>query len=388
MLNFFYMYGVMWSVILALYQFGWSDLCIPLDAGVVFFIIFQMAVSIFLGVIFRKYFKFYKIDINPHKKKTTTVLLVLFFILNIIYERYIPLLSVLRGNSMYASSFAGIPILYVLVSGFAIMYAFYLMYLFICFKEKSILIEFLIILMWFVLLFQRQNIFVIASGSLWLLVASVDFKKISLKKKIILAVLVIIVAFVALYIFGIIGNVRYGMWDSRDASMISTLAKINNKWPSWLSKSYAWAYMYIVSPLANLQYNVTVGEQFNAGFADFINEILPNYITNKLGLDLNVGTKLIVSSFTASTAFAKMYRIMGYGGIYSFFLLEILLLVIEITYVKRLQKYFVPLCVGWGYFLLMNFFDNSMSYPITSFTIVYPLLLLFLSKVKNPFVKV
>lgn len=69
MLNFFYMYGVMWSVILALYQFGWSDLCIPLDAGVVFFIIFQMAVSIFLGVIFRKYFKFYKIDINPHKKK-------------------------------------------------------------------------------------------------------------------------------------------------------------------------------------------------------------------------------------------------------------------------------------------------------------------------------
>ena len=56
----------------------------------------------------------------------------------------------------------------------------------------------------------------------------------------------------SLYIFGIMGNARYGLWDSNDASMIMAVGKINDSFPDFIPKSYAWAYIYAISPLSNL----------------------------------------------------------------------------------------------------------------------------------------
>lgn len=374
MLNFFYIYGYMWIAIIILYSFGWSNMCIKLSPPILIFIILHIIVSLILGKALSKFFVFKRLEKNPHKKPTTTIFIVVFLLINLLYDRNVPLFSVLKGNSMYAAKFSGIPVLYLLFSGFVILYAFYLMYLFICFRKKSLLVEYSIILIWFILLFQRQNIFVILLGSLWMFIASVDYKKISMSRRIGIVILVFIAAMAGLYLFGIIGNVRYGMWSWNDTSMIETLARINNKWPKWLPKMYVWAYVYIVSPLANLQYNFMYGVQPSNEILDYLYTVIPYFVYNKIG-STYIKPMLIIDSLNVCTAFSVPYRISGMIGVYFIYMIEVIILLFEFIALKN-NRYFVPFCIGWGYFYFMNFFTNPLSYEITSFMIIYPLLLI------------
>lgn len=99
MVNIFYLYGIIWSAILICYSLNWSDLCTQLDEGLLFFVISMIVISLSIGYIFRKKLKFQKLDTNPHKSAKITILLWLFYILEFMYERKIPLLSVMKGIS-------------------------------------------------------------------------------------------------------------------------------------------------------------------------------------------------------------------------------------------------------------------------------------------------
>ena len=383
MLNVFYLYGGMCLIILLLYSFGWSDLCIPLSEGTIFFVLFMVVFSILCGYGLRKCFKFRKLSSNPHKKSTITLLLVIFYIIDIAYERNIPLFKVLSGQSMYEKNFHGIPILHFFVSGFIFIYCFYLAYLFVCFRKKSLVVEYFASLSLFILLFQRQNIMIVLLGTLWIVIAGLEFKKLSSLKKLLCIVLTIAIILVGLYIFGIMGNARYGLWDSNDASMIMAVGKINDSFPDFIPKSYAWAYIYAISPLSNLQYNISLGVNSNVTFIDIIWHYLPNFVSKNLSVKSIIVSDLLEPSLTVCTAFSDVFKTSGYLGMYIFYLVETAVVIFIILLFNKIIQYRVCAYVSVAYFYLLSFFSNPVIYDITALILIFLIIFRALLNFKN-----
>ena len=165
MTNIFYINGFLWLLLLLMYALGWSDLCIPLSSGLVLFSIFNILFSLAIGFVLQKKLRFVKLKNNPHKKTTITLLLILFYAIEIVLSGFdVPLVSVLQGNAMADSSFHGIKILHFTLTSFTIMYCLYLAYLFVCFKKVSKFCNF----------FHFITIYKIEKGTNYLLIPSID----------------------------------------------------------------------------------------------------------------------------------------------------------------------------------------------------------------------
>lgn len=375
MINIFYGYGAVWSLVLILYLLKWSNLCTPLNISLLLFIIFGILFSYFIGFFMRKKMKFYKLTENPHKKSTVTKIFLLLFILEIIYEKEIPLFGVITGSSYSTISFTGLPNLHVLISSAAIFYSFYLSYIFSCFKQKKVLLENCLIISYFILLVQRQNILVcllMFVNNLYACNSEYFAKKIkSGRNKMFLLVLVSIF----LYGFGVFGNIRYGSsWQWNDSSMIQKLGRINENYPSFLPKEYSWSYVYLVSPLVNLNYNID-NVNTNDDAYKYMMEYVPEFLRNNFFDYEKELTLLPVSSLTASTSYVRVYKYGGYLGMYAMLFVQLILsAIVALGAYKNRKNYFVVVCNGLTYFLLFSFFTNTFVYSITGMILLISIL--------------
>lgn len=375
MVNIFYGYGIIWALILILYLLGWSDLCFELDTFLIVFILFSIIVSFCVGFLMRKKLKFIKLTDNPHKKSTITKVLILLYILEILYERKIPLLNVFRGMSYAQTDFSGIPSLHLLISSFSIFYSFYLAYIYVCFKEKRVLCEYLIIVSFFIILMQRQNILICLLIFINIIYASNSETIAKKLKNIKVKFLTVVLCILLLFAFGVFGNIRYGStWEWNDSSMICELGKMNSKYPSILPKEYFWSYIYLISPLVNLNYNVIKINNVDDTYS-FIMEFTPEFIRNKVFDYKKIKVVLPVSSLTASTSYSRVHNTLGYAGMYFMFLFQIIVCVIIINCSYRnKKKYFIVVCNALAYFLLFTFFTNTVVYSITSMLVIFSIL--------------
>lgn len=379
MLNIFYMYGLMWIVILIMYAFGWSDLLISLDPRVLVFVLFTIVSSIGVGYLLRNKLKFYKLKNNPHKKRTFTYLLLIFFVIDIIYEGTIPLLAVLQGDSMYDVPFVGIPWLHMLATGISFVYCLYLVYIYICFKQKTVILEYFSILSFFVLLFQRQNIIMIVLLSMLLFISSIKFdlswKSVGIVAGFIIAIMIV------LFVFGVIGNVRYGIWGWNDSSMICEVAQINDKYPIFLPKQYVWAYIYLVSPLANLNYNVIMGNvAVNPSIFEIIYSYIPDFIMAFIAQVDIIGNDLMSPSLIVCTAFVTVFKYQGIIGMYLLYTYILGLTVIGVILCSKVKKLHITFVISLGYFFLFTFFTNPVVYPITAMMVIFAVVIYLLFK--------
>ena len=373
--NIFYGYGILWTIILILYFLGWSDLCLPLDNYLLTFLVISISISFIIGYFMRKKLKFVKLENNPHKNRNITYILVILYVVEMLYTRQIPLLNVISGFSYKQSGFSGIPNLHLLITSFSIFYSFYLSYIYACFKEKKVLFEYLLIIMYFILLVQRQNIVICIIGFLNIMYAANSeyiTKKIKSKKS---KFMIILLCILLSFSFGVLGNIRYGnSWNWNDSSMITKLGKQNDQYPKYLPNEFFWSYIYLVSPLVNLNYNIKMNEPTN-NLHKTTMEFVPEFIRNKLIKEKTDKIMLPVSSLTASTSYVKVYINSGYSGMYIMFLFQIIVcaFVLNKTY-KRNKKYFIVVCNALGYFLILTFFTNTIVYSITAAMLLFSLI--------------
>ena len=296
--------------------------------------------------------------------------------MSFIYSGYIPFFKILAGQSYHDVGEFGIPHLTLFISSFSIFYIAYLSANYASFKNKKVLIEITVIVGYFVLLFQRQNILICCLIFGNTLMAknreglSKRFKKHKKRNIFLLTLSVLIV----LYLMGIIGNMRYGsMWKWYDSSMILALGKANSNMPSYIPTPYFWSYLYAVQPLATLNINIsTVTDPFNvpALFCNFI----PQFITNKIGIN-EVDVVLLQRSLTAATGYAVPGKCMGIIGmiIYLFSYLFICVAVIN-SCMKRKPNMLVPICNILLYFLIFTVFTNTFHYSITFLLLIYSII--------------
>lgn len=395
MLNVFYCYGIVWSIILILYSFGWSDLCSSLNGWLLFILIVFIIVSFGIGYYFKDKIKFSIPKLKKVNVKNVSKIFMVFFLFEFIIEWNIPLLNVLLGNAYNSVGFSGIPILHMVMTSLAIIYSFYLSYIFTLTKDKKMLLHLGLILLYFLLLMQRQNILICILIFINLFSVSIfenfKIKKIELKKKCFVGGALLLSVALLLYLFGVFGNVRYGSnWKWNDSSMMMKLGRINDKYPSLLPEEYSWSYVYLVSPLVNLNENIkNKSEDSSIKVGKYILEFIPEFIANKFNGYSKDKIYLPVKSLTASTSYVRAYNYTGFLGMVIMFIAQMGISIFVLLNTKKNNSSLVVVnCMCVLYFLIFSFFENTFVYSVTSMVLLFALIMSFdLKKIRLELLK-
>lgn len=364
MLNFYYLYGIIWTFIIVLYSFSWSDFNKNLDPNMLIFLIATIIFSFFMGYIRKNKFKYIPSKKRNHKH-TITIILVICFILDFLYSKQIPFISIILGQSEYMD-FQGIPILHVFIIAAGAVNCFSLFYKYLGLHEKKVkikvLIDFVLMLIMYLFLFSRQMLAVVIFGCLVMIYSDLKYhNKMSLTKKRIMILVLLI--FMFLYLFGVLGNLRSG-YSWNDCSWIEKIGKFNDSYPSFLPKEFMWLYLYITNPLANLSHtlitNVTTSRSV-------LYSLIPDFIAKRIGGGIfdfwSTGDRfnLVADYLNATTGFSDSVLSARYIGIFIYFFT--LVIYSEcVIHINRKSSHTVVSMIVVDVVVVFSFFFNTLSY--------------------------
>ena len=379
MLNFYYMYSIIWGAILLLYSFGWSDLCAPLAPSLLIFFLITIGVSLILGYFNRKSFLYYEPEEFPKRNKYVTPFIVFFCLAEFVYCRQIPLIFIALGIKGY-TEYTGIPTLHPLVLYFASFYSQYLFYRFLCIRDKKALKEYIIILFFiYFLQFNRGGLLISFLMSMLMLLAKNKSTNRSIMKPKTLLLSIILVLLI-LFGFGALGNIRHGFSFS-NSSYIERLGRFNDSYPAWLPKQFMWAYVYIISPVANMNYNIELGAA-QSNILGYLMTLLPDFIVRRIYAGPIYEPKLVMEHvFNATAGFGVAYTNEGYLGMYFLFFYMIIGLTILWHVVPIRKAYRMPSLAIMNAIVIFMFFTQTLYYSAVSFQLIFPLLSFFVIKV-------
>ncbi len=172
-----------------------------------------------------------------------------------------------------------------------------------------------------------------------------------------------------LYIFGIVGNIRhYYKWN--DTQMIKQIAQVKTK--ENILDPFIWSYVYITSPLGNLQYNLNNSIPTYDIKSFVCSNLLPDAISKRIKYK-KFDFYLMVNNLMVSTVYKN--SLLSYGKI-GMFIVYIIYMLSEIFYLLFLKntKY---LNIGIVLVNLLNIFsiyDNMFIFSGLSFCLFYPLI--------------
>ncbi|MGI6217475.1 MAG: hypothetical protein ACOYIK_07680 [Coriobacteriales bacterium] len=385
--NPFFLVAALWITILLLYGAAWSNLCTTLNPYLVIFLVLLICSFLLFGYMFRDQLVVQRTaKPNLHVIELTTLIICLVLIAGMVYNSNVPLLAVLERQT-YNSKATNLPLIGTFFTAAAIWHISRLGYWYQIYKSRHILVQIVAIFSLFLITVQRQNIMICTFSVLF---AFWTFrnkgKHFSKSSKIISSLLLFLFIAVALFVFGAIGNARYGRWSWNDSSMISAVGDINDSYPAWLPREYIWVYVYLVSPLANLNNNMqTVAPMGKVGLI-FL-QLLPSSIANRiLPTSTAITPYLAQPSLTASTSYVNAYIMDGVTGMYLFAIIQqllILVMMIAALHDRESAKFAGVFSVF--YYAGLTFFDNPSSYLITSYLWIIVVLHSFLPQLVHIF---
>ncbi|MDX2306081.1 MAG: hypothetical protein NW226_24940 [Microscillaceae bacterium] len=199
------------------------------------------------------------------------------------------------------------------------------------------------------------------------------------------------------YFFGVMGNYRVNAsivalhggalpYNSEHILEISYANKRFNQ--SQIPGEFMWTYIYIASPIGNLQYNIDKSDpeiNFYNFFRFLNNEIFYDFISKRINAILKLeppDSFLIVDYLTVSTIYRGSYNALGWLGL---IMMGFFLLVLPIFYIGILRpssSYYLSGIVVLNTLYLFIFFDNMLIFAGTGLQLVYPILLDILCRIK------
>lgn len=370
--NPFYIYFIAFTVILGIYLLGWSNLYPNLSGGLLVFVILSSLISVFLGGVIDKYNPIVYQQIKPIRNLgKTTIIVYALLVLEFIYNKGIPLLLVF-SDSTYKYEQFGIPFLHPLLATFVSFYTVYIFHAFLSVRKTKYIL--------YLILFMAVSILIYNRGMFLINLTSCLFVYFSYIKRIKVKIGIFVFAGVLLLLFGfgVMGNYRLIKKDSNEYFLNES--KASDKFiNSTIPKEYMWSYMYISSPLANLQNTINTNPPINFRIKDFVfTEIIPDFISKRVSSVVNAEQAEInrISGFlTVGTLFSKPYVLLGWLGIYLIFFISILFTFFYILLLKRTNKYYVTGIAILCSYTLFNMFSNMIYFSGVSFQLIYPLIL-------------
>ena len=371
----FYCAGFLMAMLL--FSLGWSEAYPKLSGSLTLFLLTTLVVHLGIGWRLRKIrqIKFYHTSpvISP---VLITALLYLLWTADFVYEGGIPVLKILLNQS-YDYRLFGVPSLHVFTVTFS---SFYIQYLFHTYlSQRKRLLLFLYILNSFaaILIYSRSMLFFNLAGSFFLYLFYAD--KTAYRRLLILLPVGVII----LYFFGVAGNKRVAFESGKPYDTVSFL-DIGRATPgchdSGIPNEFFWTYIYISSPLANLQANINSKTVPPITFLRVLECINNEYLFESLSKRINAAAGIereneitIKHPFNVSTVYSRSYSYLGWAGVIGMGLFVVLLPVLYNKMLSRDNPYVLTgqaiLCTVY----LFMFYDNTIRLMGLGFQLVYPL---------------
>ncbi len=363
-----FIYILAFSLPFAVYSLQWSTLYPQLTLSLFYFYLFTFVVCFLLGIITQVYSPFRYNPISPSSNNGRVLIFIYtLYFLEVLYSRQLPLLQVALGSFEYSEYSFGIPVLHTFLVSFNTFYAIYLFHQYLSSRGRTLILQFITALLPFVLLVTRSSIVHVLLGAFFVFLISRKSISFGIVVKSVFAILIV------LFLFGVLGDLRSKSEDSTYIARISggTEEFINSKVP----KQYYWSYLYIASPVANLQNNINYTPIPEGNYQSMIkNEFLPTFLTkfllqteerhfNQINPFLNVGTIYVYcfSDLRWKGVFLMFFYFIGILNIYYFFLVRS----------KRYKT--TGLAIICNIIVFANF-HNTISYSVISLQLIYPII--------------
>lgn len=306
-------YAGIWIAVLGLYSFGWSSFDDSLSPALLIFFVITISLSVALGVL-SSAIPLRQLKWVKKRKPVITIAVVLGFFADWGYRGSLPILQDYQGydpTKVTDDLSVGIPYFHVVLISFAVFYAMYISYLLISdFSKKGYLVELIVLLGIFVLNNSRGYV-VFCLFVLFLMYAAFNGKRIKNIKIGVIALL--IVAFFAIVFFiSAMGNIRSG-YSWNDCSYVEMIGRFSN-YPKWLPKHFMWTYLYMTSPLSNLNLNY-ISYSGNTDLTSVFLSFLPEQFSNGY-LSTHISMSYVATYLNAVSGFATFVRAAGVVGIY------------------------------------------------------------------------
>jgi len=381
MINPYFCYAFSFLTAIVVYLLGWSTLYPRLSVVLFAFLFLTIIINALLGWRTAKSqnLKFRSITFSKRSYPfLITAFIYILWALDFLYEGGIPLIKILF-NQPYNYRLFGIPSLHVFIVTFSSFFTILLFHAYLSNKQRHLLILYFINLAAAVLIYSRAMFFFNLSGSFFLLLFWAK------KPPAWLLCFLPIVLTGLFYCFGVLGTLRVSReakvkYDNR---LFLHSGKANDSFrESVIPKEFFWTYIYVSSPLANLQQNINTYEHQPISLKKTLglinNEVLMDFISKRINGYIRVNRErehTIDGPFNVSTVYSRSFSYQGWLGMSIMFCV---ILVLPWIYVKLIPCdsafFFSGFAILCTVFLFLAY-DNMIRFTGLSFQLVYPIIL-------------
>jgi hypothetical protein len=357
----------LWSfgAVLACYQLGWSEIYPPLSFDLLIFFGLTFYVSILLALAVSNPVSEIAADLPGQLPKYLILVLLVCFAADIIYTGGFPLIMVMDGQFDYASTELGVPHLHVFTATAASAFSTIRFSDYLHTKRLRYLAEAVAPLIYFVLIFYRGPALICLVS--WGFVYFFQGGRIGLMRISAVAILTLLV----LHLFGLFGDLREG------EGAIESIGKPTEAFEaSAIPKTYFWTYIYLTSPIANLQLAVdtTTPEAGNAAVF-VVSEMLPDFVSKRI-LPLmdaeQVKPPQAAAGLTAASLYGRAYVYEGWVGATLMFTCLSALIIVYLRLIRH-SPYRVSCLALLNTLVFFCTFHNMIAYAGLILQLVWPL---------------
>jgi hypothetical protein len=350
--NPFAAYAAGFLMAMAVYSLGYSDLYPPLQPSLVSFLLFTCVICICLACAIGTIE-----DTRQHRYESLEVHMAVFLVLTglflaeCVYSGGVPLLSAVAGGDLDYQTF-GIPTLNVAFIGFSLFYSVYWFDLYLLrFGKIYLALSFLA---------ASTSILIVHRGGVIITIVAAIFvylQRRGLERKLIISFSAIAAA--VLWGFGLLGDIR--THNLSGETLILEIGKASDKFlESNIPTELFWPYLYISSPLSNLQINVSDRVATDKPALYLALELLPDFVSKRLVPEDAVPATeplLVTEQLTVSTMYARPFLLMGWLGVFLSFMYFVIIALVCLT-VLRGSKYFIATSSILSSLGFLNIFTN------------------------------
>lgn len=368
--NPFFLYSLVWLGTILLYHLEISNLYPKLSIELRFFVYFSIFVSFLFGLFYKKDIKNKKSSIINKNYTFICIFICISFVLEFFIEGKIPLMETIKKTGYTYMDFKGIKSFHVLICTYNFYNTICVFNNYMFTKNKRYLIYTLFGLIPYILLYQRGP-FIMLCFCLFLVWLIYTYKVKTIIK-------IGILGIIFLYIFGITGNIRhYYKWN--DTRMIKQIAQIETK--ENILDPFIWGYVYITSPLGNLEYNLKRSDPLYNIKSYICDTLLFDAISKRINYEKNK-SKLMIENLTVSTAYTNSFLYYGKFGMYLAFCIYMFSCMLYLKILKG-KKYWIVGVVIISIINIFSIFDNMYIFSGLSFSLIYPICGIFFEKIKH-----
>lgn len=375
--NPFYIYCLSFLLALAVYSLEWSFLFPKLTFHLLLFILLTVLIFAVIGMMYDNIKEFGNSNLVAGLKYEFLLFALICAGLTIEFVHFggVPFTQLLQKSNVNYHEF-GIPSFHVFIITLA---HFYLGYTFARFKDTQ---KKIYLFMTSILLIN--DILIVSRGMFIFGLFIISFIQLSylkkLKTKHVLGLVLTI--YLLGFGFGIMGQYRSASGNEKYVYQIFGANK--NFYNSNISSAYLWIYIYIASPLANLQKTINENPMIENDFRGLlINEMLNEVVSKRV--DDTKGSVThnyrIAPYLTVGSIYFAPYNRMGWFGMISIFLFLFVYIIVYRLLLIRFSRFNLIGIAILNSLILLCLFDNMFKEAF-AITLMYPIFFDILSKIR------